>query len=179
MEFQLNLQDLLITWLYIIIYPIESPLSPDKRVGKSHDSPTIYLCICNISFPITYPRFGWCTAKAYANFMKQIPYSSWWNRLFHYFWWLIPHFFLKIISCWSNSCVLYIYIPLLFWLPYCPWQHLWPFPRSGLTICASTRAPSTALDALDEQSFATAEMVPWRLAFMAWFFSKELRDTER
>lgn len=30
---------------------------------------------------------------------------------------------------------------------------------SGLTICASTRAPSTALDALDEQSFATAEMV--------------------
>ena len=110
MEFQLNLQDLLITWLYIIIYPIESPLSPDKRVGKSHDSPTIYLCICNISFPITYPRFGWCTAKAYANFMKQIPYSSWWNRLFHYFWWLIPHFFFKIISCWSNSCVLYIYI---------------------------------------------------------------------
>ncbi|CAL1157863.1 unnamed protein product [Cladocopium goreaui] len=31
--------------------------------------------------------------------------------------------------------------------------------ESGLTICASTRAPSTALDALDEQSFATAEMV--------------------
>lgn len=27
------------------------------------------------------------------------------------------------------------------------------------TLCASTRAPSTALDALDEQSFATAEMV--------------------
>ena len=82
---------------------------------------------------------------------------------------LNPHFcYFFRISCCSNSEISPFW---KFWVPNAAHEKTSvTFPSRG-EICASTRAPSTALDALDEQSFATAEMVRRAL--------NELRDMER